>query len=426
MAQYDDREHYIPIRRSDLIELLVGSSKLSEEQKNSFRQFCKLVNSIYHFEYHDDLENLKKQYYPFDPDAISVGATPLTDNEKDKERTQLYEKLSWLLARANYTKLTKEQLIEAGDAASAWGINLEIDFDQFEHLDVYVRGSGTGKRLKRHWLFFWRMEEVSVDIYQRVVIVLKQKPSKKPSPNISSDAVYLKIFKDIPQVDIEMLLPGGKVKMPKIELAKLGASLLAAIGMIIYKVTEFILAFAIATAGVAATLAIIFTNPIGFFSLLGVIGGYGYKQYAGYRVAQQTYNLQLTESLYYQNLDSNAGVLVNLFDEAEEQECREVILGYYYLWAYAPAQGWTAKDLDDYIEIDLEQLLALKVDFEIEDALVKLEANKLVQKNGDRYTAVPIEQALEVLDHKWDNYFQYNQPKETGITQLAENNIVSS
>ncbi len=413
MAQYDDREHYIPIRRSDLIELLVKSSKLTEEQRQQFRQFCRIVNAIYHFEYHDNLESLKNQYHPFDPDSLSVGATLIPDEDKEEKRAELYEKLTWLLERANYTKLTKEQLIEAGDAASAWGINLEIDFDQFEHLDVYVRGSGIGKSLKRHWLIFWKMEVLLVPFYVRVVIVLKQKQTKKPSPNINAEAVYLKIFKDIPQVDIEMLLPGGKVKMPKIEFAKLGASLLAAIGMIIYKVVEFVLALAVATVGITATLAMIFANPIGFFSLLGVIGGYGYKQYAGYRVAQQTYNLQLTESLYYQNLDSNAGVLINLFDEAEEQECREVILGYFYLWAYAPPQGWTAKDLDDYIEIDLEQLLDLKVDFEIEDALAKLEANKLVEKNGDRYTAVPIKKALEVLDYKWDNYFQYNQPGTT-------------
>src|SRR5437868_3174186 len=54
-----------------------------------------------------------------------------------------------------------------------------------------------------------------------------------------------------------------------------------------------------------------------------------------------------TRSLYFQTLDSNAGVLMRLLDEAEEQECRETLLAYFCLWKYAPAQGWTAAHLDD-------------------------------------------------------------------------------
>ena len=60
-----------------------------------------------------------------------------------------------------------------------------------------------------------------------------------------------------------------------------------------------------------------------------------------YQSTRQAYHLMLTQSLYYQNLDNNAGVLTRLLDEAEEQECREVLLGYYCLWKYGPEQGWT-------------------------------------------------------------------------------------
>ena len=63
--------------------------------------------------------------------------------------------------------------------------------------------------------------------------------------------------------------------------------------------------------------------------------------------------------------------------------------------------------LDDYVELFLEGQAKLKVDFEIGDALEKLERLRLVVKSGDRFRAVPLEKALEVLDDKWDNYFQY-------------------
>ena len=140
------------------------------------------------------------------------------------------------------------------------------------------------------------------------------------------------------------------------------------------------------------------------------LGGYAYKQWYGYQFARTTYGLQLTQSLYYQNLDNNAGVLNHLLDEAEEQECREAILAYYYLWRYAGETGWTARDLDDYVEMDLERIADLKVDFEIADAIDKLEKLRVVEKVGDRYRAHPLAKALEMLDYTWDNYFKFNNP----------------
>jgi hypothetical protein len=161
-------------------------------------------------------------------------------------------------------------------------------------------------------------------------------------------------------------------------------------------------------AGEAGKLAVTGLNPMALWGPISLIAGYGYKQWAGFQNAQKTFSLQLTQSLYYQTLDSNAGVLTHLLDEAEEQECREAILGYYYLWRYAGERGWTARDLDDYVEQDLERLAGIKVDFEIEDALDKLEKLGIAEKIEGRYRSVPMEKALEAIDNKWDNLFKYN------------------
>ena len=98
---------------------------------------------------------------------------------------------------------------------------------------------------------------------------------------------------------------------------------------------------------------------------------------------------------------------MRLFDEAEEQECRETYLAYFCLWLSAAA-GLGAAQLDDYVEMYLEGSAGLKVDFEIGDALAKLERMRLVRKDGDHYHAVPLDKALEMLDWTWDNYFKYN------------------
>ena len=65
----------------------------------------------------------------------------------------------------------------------------------------------------------------------------------------------------------------------------------------------------------------------GILAVVGVTAGYGVKSFFGYLRTKQKYQLNLTESLYYQNLDNNAGVLCRLLDEAEEQENREAVLG---------------------------------------------------------------------------------------------------
>jgi hypothetical protein len=116
----------------------------------------------------------------------------------------------------------------------------------------------------------------------------------------------------------------------------------------------------------------------------------------------------LTQNLYYQKLDSNAGVIMRLVDEAEEQECREAFLAYYALVTAAPSEGWTREMLDDWVELFLEGEAKLRVDFEVEDALAKLERFGVLTRTGDRLRALPPQQALAKLDEAWDNFFNYS------------------
>jgi hypothetical protein len=396
MAEYTDREHYIPLRRSDLIELLCGDANMTAEARGPFRDFCRLIIAMYHFEYHQKLETLKGDYAAFNPDAVECRVKELSPEERQREQADLFECFAWLMERANFKQLTDEQIEAATQGASEWGVNLDVDFTAFEHLRIYVRGDGIAKRNMRRWLTFWRLDEVSVPIFKRLVVILKQKKHRRLGRNPDTKSIFLKLFKDIPKLDLEMLLPGGRVQMPKFERGKLGASLLATVGWVAYKIW---VDFAVVFTGILAL------KPLAFWGPLSLIGGYGYKQWYGFQTLRQAYSFQLTQSLYYQNLDNNAGVLHHLLDEAEEQECREAILAYFYLWRFAGAEGWTAASLDDYVELDLERLARLKVDFEIGDALDKLLTLGITEKTGDRYRALPLARALEVLRCKWEGYF---------------------
>jgi hypothetical protein len=405
MAEYTDREHYIPLRKSDLVALLAKDKKLPAEEREAFRAFCRLVSNTFHFEYLQQLEQLKDDYAPFDPDKETTDLRKLSPEEKRSDCEELFDVFVALMERANFKRLTRDDVrkaIEGG--ASDWGVNMYVDFDVFEKLEIFARGDTIGKRSKRHPWKLWKFEEKEVPIYRRLVFMTKLKPHKHLGPNVNTEAVYIKAFKDIPKLDLEMLLPGATLQMPRFQQWKMRGTLLGGLGMVCYNMLDDLLRLmgniihgALAQIGTAL-----------LWGPAAALLGYGYKQYWSWSYARQGYSLMLTESLYYQNLDNNAGVLTRILDEAEEQECRETILGYHFLLKHAPSEGWTAEQLDDYIEMYLEGETRLKVDFEIGDALAKLERLKLVEQQNGRYTAVPLTKALEQLDYLWDNYFPYN------------------
>src|SRR5260221_6416238 len=208
MAEYTDREHFLPIRKADLIDLL-GSTLLTADEKDQFCRFCTILGSLYHHEYRARLEALKDAYAPFDPDRDTRDLATISDEERAKRMGSLFEEFDELLQRGNFRRLTRDQIQAATQEVSHWGINLDVDFDCFERLEVYVRGEIDGVRPLRIWYKPWRSRDLPVRLYQRLVLILKQCPHRRLGRNPDTESVLLKLFKDIPTVDLEMLLPGG-------------------------------------------------------------------------------------------------------------------------------------------------------------------------------------------------------------------------
>ena len=64
--------------------------------------------------------------------------------------------------------------------------------------------------------------------------------------------------------------------------------------------------------------------------------------------------------------------------------------------------------LAPHIEAFLRERFALEIDFEIHDALGKLERLGLVTHEGETYSAVPPSDALAKLDVAWDGLFSFS------------------
>lgn len=59
---YDQDEHFIPIRKRDLIRFLVQSLPEDSAGREKFSQLCHLLESLLHHEYHDCVKKLKDAY----------------------------------------------------------------------------------------------------------------------------------------------------------------------------------------------------------------------------------------------------------------------------------------------------------------------------------------------------------------------------
>lgn len=393
-------ENFIPIRKSDLITVLAREPALDEAERAGFLRLCRLLEATIHFEFQQFLEELKTAYAPFDPDADTTPIWVMSAEERRQRAQTLFERFRHVLAWANFTRLSQADLERALDAMSEWGVNLAVDFSRFEQLEVFARGAAVLRRRRPRRLFIWplRPPEVDVPIYQRLVVIFRLRERLEREEHGDPHTIYLKIFKNIPTMDLDMLLPGSRVRMSIFDRGKILLPIVSGLAIAVWKVVQG--ALVLLATGVYGALA--------FLGLLGGTLGYGLRSFHAHVRTVQRYQLNLTRSLYYQNLDNNAGVLHRLVDEAEEQELREAVLAWYFLWREAGPQGWSNTELDCRIEEFLAGLIHYQIDFEVSDALRKLERMGLVERLAEgRVRALDLPAALARLDAAWDQLFRY-------------------
>ena len=93
-------------------------------------------------------------------------------------------------------------------------------------------------------------------------------------------------------------------------------------------------------------------------------------------------------------------------DAAEEEEFMEAVLAYFFL--LTENRPMQKAELDGLIEKWLETGWHCKINFEIEDAVNKLERLELVTREGDMVQCLQLAEAKGRLDHIWDNYFTFS------------------
>jgi hypothetical protein len=229
--------------------------------------------------------------------------------------------------------------------------------------------------------------------------------------NFVPGSTIIKLFQNVPKADLEMLFPNSKVRMKTIDKVIIGVP--AAVSGIIVIVTKLsatliligsVFAFWLGLSKEEAQLNQ--KHLIALGAGLATLGGFLFRQISKFKNRKIKFMKALSDNLYFKNLDNNAGVFHHLIDAAEEEEFKEAVLAYFFL--LTEKRPLQKAELDALIEKWLEAGWNCKINFEIDDALNKLERLELVTCEGDMVQCLPLAEARRRLDHIWDNYFTFN------------------
>ncbi|HFD11328.1 MAG TPA: DUF3754 domain-containing protein [Crenotrichaceae bacterium] len=405
-VQNNTLEHFIPIALEELVpQLLDFTSWSSEFEQEQFADICHRLIALYHAQFHAHFRFLKRCYQPFNPDQDTSTARSKESFDSSAASKRFVGLMRFVLEKANYVPLSHKELNQAMKKTSPYGVEVTVNFDDFEEIELFYRGRATRVTYQRHWKQLWLSKtRIETPVYRRMLLILKPKviddldqSAKKTLWESDSltiggkkqGAIFIKLFKDIPHSDLEMLFPNIHIRMRLFDKLKIGIT--GSGGTI---------------GGISATMSKIAAtaDPIAIGMAIFGFAGLIWRQVVKVFTQRTKYMAKLAQSLYYYNLDNNSGAISYLISLAEAEECKETLLTYYVL----STQGaCTRNEIDKRVENYLANHNAPGTDFEIQDGVAKLEQlGVLKQDNQGIYSVVDLEPTLDTITSHWNNLFE--------------------
>ncbi len=401
------RERFIPIAYRELLEGCLKYFKKDDDER--YHHFSTLLRTYYHQQFHSDRLELNYLYRPFNPDSEMITLHTFTLKKYRKRKSELLSKIEPLLNHANYNVLTEEMLQETINATSPYGVEVSVDFDDFEDIRLFYRGESMRYEEKRDpWKLYLAKKKVESLAYRRLFLILKPKElnvrakeiAKKEGKNFrkvrkhlkhrnpllivkgSNENIYIKLFKNIPHSDLNMLFPNSKIKMKLFDKIKLG--ILGGGGTIGGGSTLL--------TKLGATI-----DPVAILIALGIFVGILWRQAKEIIFHRTHYMAELAKKLYFYNLDNNMGALNYIVDMAEDSECKEALLAYLFL--SQSNKSMTRQSLDTTIEQYIKNVYDIELDFEIDDGIKKLYDLGLITEIDGSIHALEIQDAIISLEN---------------------------
>ncbi|WP_083567717.1 TMEM143 family protein [Hyphomicrobium sp. CS1GBMeth3] len=413
------RERFIPVTTQSLIDRLTTAHTWPTGRARAARRFFRYLEYWRRQQHSVGLSSLMQAYEGFSPDSDLLITRTFTPEERATLQSRVVRDVEAILNQANYVRIDPADVEVILTEDSHYGLDFHVDFTAFEEILIYYRGASNRRDQRRRLRKFMRKEEFDVPIFQRLFLLFKLKPFEKrvvevmqqnrisrreaeklvrnlrsmiPS-EVNENNIYLKLFKNIPRSDIEMVFPNTKVKFRLLDKLRLGLTASGGLGMGI--------------VGSAGKLAAVASNPLMAAGAALGLGGVAFRQAMNFLNQRQRYMVVMAQNLYFHAMADNRGVLVKLADRAAEEDVKEEMLLYSVL-AKEKAKHSDLPAIDAAIEQYLTSSFGLHVDFDLEDALSRLVADGIVTEEADgTLTTLGPEEAALHLDAKWDVFLDH-------------------
>ncbi|MFT3733232.1 MAG: TMEM143 family protein [Hyphomicrobium sp.] len=413
------RERFIPVTRFALLDRLTKQHLWAPGHAIEARRFFRYLDYWRQQQYFAMLLELDQCYEAFSPDSDLLMTRSFSDDERDALQHRIFEGVESLLVRANYERIDPNDIEIILTRESHYGLDLFVDMQAFERIAIYYRGASNQRYEKRRLRKFLSKEEFNVPIFQRLFLMFKLKTAearveevmreKKLSreaaeswverrrqhlpPGINDKHIYLKLFKNIPRTDLEMVFPNTEVRFRAMDKLRLGVTAGGGLGM--------------GAVGAAGKLALLLSNPIAAIGALAGLGGIAVRQAMGFLNQKQRYMVVMAQNLYFHTMADNRGVILKIAARGAEEDVKEEMLLYSVL-AKEQATRADLPSIDLAIENYLTQTFGVKIDFEIDDALDRLIRDGIVTEKPDgTFVTLPPAEAAKHIDAKWDLFLDH-------------------
>jgi len=408
------REKFLPVTRHALLDRLTRPSLWPNGDSVQARRFLRYLDYWRRHAYSVKLLDLEQSYEPFSPDTDLLHTRTFSADERLAMQKRLVAQMAELLEQGNFTRVDPADFHVILTKDSHYGLDLQVDIDAFEEILVFYRGATTiteRRRDIRKAYIGWK--EVKVPVFQRLFVLFKLKPfdarvrevmqqknvDRKEAESIvrrlrrmlpdtvSSDQVYIKLFKNMPRSDVEMAFPNTRVRFRLFDKIKFGVTAGSGVGVGV-----------VSTAGKLALMS----NPYTLVMALAGLGGIAVRQASNFINQRNRYMVVLARNLYFHSMADNRGVMTLLADRAAEEDIKEEMLLYTAI-ANERVNARELKAVDQKIEKYLAKTFGIQVNFDVEDALARLKQDGVVTELADgTLQALPPREAALHIDKLWD------------------------
>ncbi|GAB5447337.1 DUF3754 domain-containing protein [Gymnodinialimonas sp.] len=347
---------------------------------------------------------MRELYLPFSPDRDTVRVLTFTPEERQAMETELAGLTRRLLDRANYAPIDTDALNAILNRQTPYSLRIAVDLGEYDALALSARETYTKRHsVRRPETLYLLKAESEERVYRRLFVFLKLKPDEPRAreiadasgipfdkalkqvrrkrrnlpPSVSSDYIYMKVFKDLPEHDLQILFPLRTVQFRPFDKIKFFATAGGGTLFGIFSTTGKLLAA---------------TSPFAMLGALTAFVGLLARQITSFFNHRTRYMMELAQKLFFHNLANNRAALTLLLDRAEEEDVKEDIIALYFN-AGAVVRESELSACKARIDAMVLERYGIAIDFELADAVGRLEADGAVERGEGALRFATLEEA---------------------------------